>query len=742
MATAPAATSSTTATTTATTAAAAAAAAAATANPRTSMTVPTPAPSWIRDSKYRQSLGPTLNAGVKQLLRSIPSTRIPHYTNRCRREKMADTVDVGGLLEELSQSSEVDIALTSARQARVLMVGAGGIGCELLKNLVLTGFHEVHIVDLDTIDLSNLNRQFLFRHEHIKKSKALVAKEAAQKFNPNVRIVAHHANIKDAQFNIEWFCRFRIVFNALDNLEARRHVNKMCLAADVPLIESGTTGFNGQVQVIKKGVTACYDCTAKEVPKSFPVCTIRSTPSQPIHCIVWGKSYLLNEIFGTSEDQGALDTTENADNAKEIAELKKEAEELRKIRESVGTENFSQMLFDKVFNADINRLRSMEDMWQSRKPPEPLKYEDVMARASEAVALKDSVLQDDQKIWSLEENLVVFNDSLDRLSKTMAGLKKAHETNGGSSQPIITFDKDDIDTLDFVAASANIRSHIFGIDKKSRFDIKQMAGNIIPAIATTNAIVAGLCVLEAFKVLKGQYDQAKEVSGTEWLPEKIRANYAMQVFLTPFANQRLLASDRPRPPNPDCPVCSVYHTSAYVDFSRVTLSDFVENFVKLQLGYGDREFAVNSEAGLLYDADETDNLEKKLSELGIKQDNFLIIIDDTDEDTLTNVTVDLREAKDAVEDIPVKGLGDKVSNIPRKRKKTPAVETNGTSNTNGKRAANSEVSTNDLKRSRADDDEVPQAKRAKMASKPANEDDVIDLEVDQDTGAFVVPDDD
>ena len=54
------------------------------------------------------------------------------------------------------------------------MVGAGGIGCELLKNLVLAGFGEVHIVDLDTIDLSNLNRQFLFRHEHIKKSKALV----------------------------------------------------------------------------------------------------------------------------------------------------------------------------------------------------------------------------------------------------------------------------------------------------------------------------------------------------------------------------------------------------------------------------------------------------------------------------------------------------------------------------------------------------------------------------------------
>lgn len=78
--------------------------------------------------------------------------------------------------------------------------------------------------------------------------------------------------------------------------------------------------------------------------------------------------------------------------------------------------------------------------------------------------------------------------------------------------PLISFDKDDEDTLDFVAASANLRSIIFGIPAKSRFDIKQMAGNIIPAIATTNAIVAGLCVLESFKVLRGDYSQTKEVS--------------------------------------------------------------------------------------------------------------------------------------------------------------------------------------------------------------------------------------
>jgi ubiquitin-like 1-activating enzyme E1 B len=77
-----------------------------------------------------------------------------------------------------------------------------------------------------------------------------VAREVASRFNPRVVLKARHANIKDPDFNVAFFRRFDIVFNALDNLDARRHVNRMCLAADVPLIESGTTGFQGQVQPI------------------------------------------------------------------------------------------------------------------------------------------------------------------------------------------------------------------------------------------------------------------------------------------------------------------------------------------------------------------------------------------------------------------------------------------------------------------------------------------------------------
>ncbi|TEY33724.1 hypothetical protein BOTCAL_0662g00020 [Botryotinia calthae] len=526
------------------------------------------------------------------------------------------------------------------KEARILMVGAGGIGCELLKNLVLAGFGEIHIVDLDTIDLSNLNRQFLFRHEHIKKSKALVAKDAAHKFNPKVKLEAHHANIKDSQFNVDWFKGFTMVFNALDNLEARRHVNKMCLAADIPLIESGTTGFNGQVQVIKKGKTACYDCTTKETPKSFPVCTIRSTPSQPIHCIVWGKSYLLSEVFGASEDESTeMDHSEDSENAKEIEKLRLESQALKKIKESMGTDAFPQLLFDKVFKDDIIRLRSMEDMWKSRRPPEALDYTTLNTEAGNDEAIKQAILKDDQRVWNLVENLIVFKDSLERLSKRLQEMKSTSNA-ANSAEPIIIFDKDDEDTLDFVTASANLRSIVFGIETKSRFDIKQMAGNIIPAIATTNAIVAGLCVLQSFKVLRGDYSSSKEV------------------FLSPFAPERLLSSDKSREPNPDCPACSVAQTRLLVDMSRATLNDLVEGFLKLQLGYGE-EFVVNNESGLLYDIDETENLDKKLSELGIKGDTFLTVIDEDDENPKgprINLVLNVQESNTAMEDSPIKSL--------------------------------------------------------------------------------------
>jgi ubiquitin-like 1-activating enzyme E1 B len=91
------------------------------------------------------------------------------------------------------------------------------------------------------------------------------------------------------EYGVDFFKQFNVVMNALDNRAARNHVNRMCLAANIPLIESGTAGYLGQVDVVQKGKTECYECQPKAPQKTFPGCTIRNTPSEPIHCIVWAK---------------------------------------------------------------------------------------------------------------------------------------------------------------------------------------------------------------------------------------------------------------------------------------------------------------------------------------------------------------------------------------------------------------------------------------------------------------------
>ncbi|KAF3385297.1 Ubiquitin-activating enzyme E1-like [Penicillium rolfsii] len=564
----------------------------------------------------------------------------------------------------IKRSLGVDLT-NKIKESRVLLVGAGGIGCELLKNLVLTGFGEVHIIDLDTIDLSNLNRQFLFRHEHIKKPKALVAKEVAHHFKPGAKLEAYHANIMDRQFNVDWFKSFNIVFNALDNLAARRHVNRMCLAAGVPLIESGTTGFNGQVQVIKKGETECYDCNPKATPKSFPVCTIRTTPSQPIHCIVWAKSYLMPQLFGSSEDEAAeLETTENAENAEEIANLRKEAETLKQIRESMGSEQFSENVFRKVFETDMERLRGLEGMWTEREAPKVLDY-DELQESSKSTQLPTS--NGDQGEWTTEENFVVFKDSLDRLSKRLKELQAKKSSD--DPEPILTFDKDDEDTLDFVTATANLRADSFHIGRTSKFDTKQMAGNIIPAIATTNAMTASLCVLQSFKVLQNDLEHAK------------------MVFLE-RSGLRAINSERLRPPHADCGVCSVVRGDLSVD-PNATLQDLVEGVLLQELGYTE-EMSILLDEGIIYDPEMEDNLPKKLSELGVKSDSSLIIKDEDDQDKDPRVDLEFRvvERTEPLEDSKPVTLVEPLD-IPRRPKKVepeadvPGV-TNGTS-TAGKR---------------------------------------------------------
>ena len=179
--------------------------------------------------------------------------------------------------------------------SKVLVIGAGGLGCEILKNLALSGFKDIHVIDMDTIDVSNLNRQFLFRQSDVGKSKAEVAASFVMRRCPDVTITPYNGKIQDK--DEDYYMQFKFVICGLDSIEARRWINATLVSmVDMdnpeslkPLIDGGTEGFKGQARVILPTLSSCIECQlSMHAPRAaVPLCTLATIPRQPQHCIEW-----------------------------------------------------------------------------------------------------------------------------------------------------------------------------------------------------------------------------------------------------------------------------------------------------------------------------------------------------------------------------------------------------------------------------------------------------------------------
>ena len=187
------------------------------------------------------------------------------------------------------------------KNLNLLQVGAGAIGCELLKNFAVLGIGDgdngkIYITDPDVIEVSNLTRQFLFREKHLRLPKSSTAAAAAVQMNKKLKghIFAKSEKVCEQTeyiFSDEFFKKLDVVANALDNVNARKYVDLRCTNNRISLLESGTHGPKGHVQVIIPFKTENY--ASQEDPENsggeIPQCTLKMFPEETIHCLEWAR---------------------------------------------------------------------------------------------------------------------------------------------------------------------------------------------------------------------------------------------------------------------------------------------------------------------------------------------------------------------------------------------------------------------------------------------------------------------
>ena len=161
-----------------------------------------------------------------------------------------------------------DVAMAGQQRlmnAKVLCVGAGGLGSPALMYLAAAGVGTLGIVEFDTVDESNLQRQIIHGQSDIGKSKAISAKEKIAEINPNVNVVVHEVRI-DTDNVMEIFSQYDLIVDGTDNFATRYLVNDACVLLKKPYVWGSIYRFDGQASVFWAEYGPCYRCLYPEPP--------------------------------------------------------------------------------------------------------------------------------------------------------------------------------------------------------------------------------------------------------------------------------------------------------------------------------------------------------------------------------------------------------------------------------------------------------------------------------------------